>query len=424
MKIRISKIPLRLSDIVLLAFLVYSMGGSSSSSHLYISIGLLGMWVVCAFITDPRTFQLAFKDRKILWLFLFLLYAFMTGLIVGDFSFEIKQFVAGFYMYSPILILNYYIKKDELDIGRLSAIVFCALAIMLFYSYKAIVFYGQHASAARYLAMNREKYGDIAIGGGYALAYGSAILSILLFSLLIEGRIESRIKRLLAIGMILVGTLVVITTQSTVAVVCWAISVVVAIVFRDKRENRGSVNAVVIKSFIVILSAAIIFFTIRYIGQFVMWIASTQEGMFANRLRELGNVLIGEESFGSGYAFSRFTMPFKSIGTFFTHPLLGVNYMHGNNFLDSSLFGVGQHGEWADALANYGIIFGTCLIAIYVKQIKEVQKYNVGISPAWWICLILIGLFNPVRTFNANVNVFLVVPLIAIINSRSKMASQ
>lgn len=411
-----------LNDIVLLAFLGYSMGGSTSSSHLYISTGLLGLWGVCAFFTAPRAFQAAFMDRKIFWLILYLLYAFLTGLFVGEFIFEIKQFVAGLYLYSPILILNYYIKKDELDIRRLSTIVFCILAILLFYSYKAIVFYGQHASAARYLAMDKETYGDIAIGGGYSLAYGSAILSILLFSLLIEGRIESIIKKLLAIGMILIGTLVVFATQSTVAVICWAISFVIAIVLRDKREKRGSFT--VIKSFVAMLWATITFFFIRYIGQFVMWIASTQEGMFANRLGEIGDVLIGEEAFGRGYLFDRFKIPFESIGTFFTHPLLGVSYEHGNNFLDSSLFGVGQHGEWADALANYGFIFGTCFIAIYVREIKEVQRYNMGISQAWWICLILIGMFNPVRTFNANVIVFLIVPLIAIINRRSKMTPQ
>jgi hypothetical protein len=109
MKIKISKIPLRFSDIVLLAFLGYSMGGSSSSLHLYISIGLLGLWIISALLSDVKAFRIAFQDKKLIWLFLYLLYAFMTGLLVGEFSYEIKQFVAGFYLFSPILILQVFI---------------------------------------------------------------------------------------------------------------------------------------------------------------------------------------------------------------------------------------------------------------------------------------------------------------------------
>jgi hypothetical protein len=419
MKIKISKIPLRFSDIVLLAFLGYSMGGSSSSLHLYISIGLLGLWIISALLSDVKAFRIAFQDKKLIWLFLYLLYAFMTGLLVGEFSYEIKQFVAGFYLFSPILILNYYTRKNELDIRRIDAIVICTLAIMLFYSYRAIRFYGQYTAAARYLAMNKEKYGDIAIGGGYALAYGSAILSILLLSMIIERRIDSGAKRIMALGMFFVCSLIVFATQSTVAVVCWAISVVVAIVFSDKRMDRGNVNRIFIKLIVVLIASVAIFFSVEIIGKFIIWVASTQEGTFANRLREVGNMLIGEESFGSGYAFGRFTIPLKSLGTFFTHPLFGVSYKHGNNFLDSSLFGVGQHGEWADALANYGVLFGTLFIAIYVRTVKEVKRINPGISPAWWVCFLLIGLFNPIRTFNANVIIFMVVPMIAVANRES-----
>ena len=160
--------------------------------------------------------------------------------------------------------------------------------------------------------------------------------------------------------------------------------------------------------FIVIVCSLIIFS--RSIGNLLLTFAEGQSGAFQERLSSLAEMLAGKAS-GSEYALMRFGLPLQSLSVFLHHPFFGVAYLHGNSFYSPVDFGVANHCEWADSLANYGL-FGLLFLSIYIVAIKEMLKKEIHISKGWIVVLLFMGMFNPFRSFASSLAVFYIVPFV------------
>ena len=101
----------------------------------------------------------------------------------------------------------------------------------------------------------------------------------------------------------------------------------------------------------------------------------------------------------------------KSLKTFINNPLFGVSYRHGNNYLKASDFGIGNHCEWADALANYGLIGGVPMLLIYYYNVREVLQMPNRLSKGWLVCMLVMGMFNPFRSFQSHLILFFIIPV-------------
>lgn len=396
---------IKLIDIATVLFLSYVLVGSTSSDHMYIALLLFASWIAFAILNSGRNLIRALTDKKVSLLLFYLTYAFLSGLFVGPIEFLLKQFFSGILLFSPIIVFNYY--NEGKNISRLKSIVIILVVWWGVTSIRALSFYNQYEEAARDLASDTSLYGDIAIGGGYGLAFGSAILvsfSILYYSYLIQ---KKRYRFIIWFAFLLLTIMVVFQTMSTTTFVAMVIGIIGSLMLYKTRTTSD----VAIRMFLLLVIGVILYLSMDSLLLMMSNYFSNQEGIMFSRLDSLTGMIAGDSSTGY-YSSSRTQIPFDALKTFFKHPIFGVSYMHGNYYLNPRLYGVGNHCEWSDALANYGIIGGIPMLLIYINQCKSIFK-NIGYSSfGLLLCVFILGFFNPFRTFQSHLVLFFIIPAI------------
>jgi len=138
------------------------------------------------------------------------------------------------------------------------------------------------------------------------------------------------------------------------------------------------------------------------------------------RIFSAGNLLAyGIDNYEASYSLNRFLIPFDTVKTFLESPFFGVAYKHGNMIGGIRGAGVGNHCEFIDAFANFGLIGGIPFVTMYWVQIKEIIKRHISQpSFAWIINIVLLGLFNPLRYFHFNFVLFFFIPAVALLYER------
>ena len=403
---------LNIVDWIGVVFCIFFMSGSTSSSFLYYALVLYGVWLIYFLVKTPYLLLGMLLERKNLLLIWFLLFSTINGMITAPLDFTAKQLFSGCMMFSPILFANYYLRFSSPV--KLKKIILIILAGWIFFSVRAIIFYINHPGSARILASDKLAYGTIAIGGDYSLAYGSAILACAAMSLLLEHRLGRPSKYVFWIAMTILCLAVVFYTESTVTFVAMIVGVLLTLFFRgdDQVLYQRLTKRTIGKLVIVVVILAVLVIMSQLIGRLVISVAENQtSGQFRERLMSLAGFLMGNKEEGA-YTVNRYEIPLKSLGTFIRNPLFGVSYQHGNNFLKASDFGIGSHCEWADALANYGLIGGIPFLLIYFFHIKEVLQTPNRLAKGWIVCFIIMGMFNPFRSFQSHLILFFVLPAI------------
>ena len=123
------------------------------------------------------------------------------------------------------------------------------------------------------------------------------------------------------------------------------------------------------------------------------------------KLSEIYNTLSGQKSQAEDYK-ARSNRLLLSLETFTKHPITGV-VIESKGFEDQYALGVGNHSEWVDCLALYGIS-GVLLLAFIFLSLKEVAKeldFGLILVP-----YIIIGVLNPILFFPQNATAFLFIP--------------
>ena len=392
-------------DLILVAFFSFVLFSSSSASFLYIAFFLFVLWIIVAsFKTNIIKYYLL--DAKNLILLILCFYFFVTGLIGGTFLFSIKQVGATLIMYSPILVFDYYkIKKNQ---KSLPFVITSLIVVWMLCSVFAIYFYTTHPGSAKLYTADSTAFGNVAIGGGMLLGYGAAMLSCICVDMLFSKK--HKISLLIAI---LLSLFLLFKTESTITLICSLVGIVFSLV-GSVFKTKKSVKYLLFLFFVV--AFAVFFFNIKGIGELVVSYGRSLNSTFGNRIVAFGYAMIGDNSNGS-YAFERASLILTSLQTFFEHPLFGVAHIHGNGYLGVENYGVGNHSAWLDILANYGIVFGSMHLFIYFKQVLEVSKTKNNIfSIGWIVCLVVMGLFNPIKAWHLNFVLFFLIPSLNIVN--------
>lgn len=401
-------------DFLTLIYVFYMLSGYTSNTSLYIGFGIFVLWAFVAHMRDSWYLARVFKDKKIKYFTFYWLYIGVIGMPLGGFHYTAKQLGAAILLFSPIILLNFYALGEDKD--KLGRIVFWVLAAYAIFGIRSLVAYNE-GIAARGLAQNSALYGNIAIGGGYSLAYAAAILSVMMVDLRISRLTPHKLRWFLGWLMIIMLGVIVYQTKSTVTFVCWVIGLCICISFRPTASSERTVKMrnTIIRFFILIIVVILGYLASKVFGEWLLKITANGTDTFTERLRSLAEWLAsgGDEVSGS-YFLDRLSIPLKPIRIFLQNPIFGAAYKYGNNYALSREYGIGQHCEWADALGAYGMVGGIPFLTVYVLSVKETMRSAKGkLSVAWVITLFLMGTFNPFRTFSSQFVLFFMVPAIA-----------
>lgn len=407
----------RLIDVATLIYMFVAISGNTAWYHLYLTIGLYFVWIIILFISKLDFVNVLINSqqyRPVLW---FLLYTLICGIIGGTIIFSLKQLGSGLIAFSPIVMFLYYFRYEGSQKQRL--MLRGILIIWLFYSIKSIVFFSDNVGAARILASDARFYGDIAIGGAYVLAYGSAILAGLAINLILDRRVNGYIDVILWILIFFISIILVFMTESTVTLISMLVGIIYTVIFRNKKDitmvSGSTIDKKIIRRFLIFALLLIVFLLSReFVGKEIAILASNIDGIVGRRLLSFGNTLAGIEVGSDSYALNRVARNMMSLKSFFSHPLFGVCYQHGNGY-DYHLLTelLGNHCEWSDALGNCGLIGGVPFLTIFIRNIRNVISLPAKISNGWIVTLLMLGLFNPFRAVQPYLVVFFIVPLVA-----------
>ncbi len=404
-------------------FIIYSLSGYTAANHIYNALYLCIFWFLIAFFSEPNIFISILREKKVVYLLVFLLFFMVTALYSAG-LYNTMKFAGSFLIaFTPMIILSYYLKLKHLKV--LKCLIYITLGAWTFFSIKALLFYTKYERAARKLAAHKLDIGeDIATGGGYVFAYGSAILAVFLFDLLINNSLNNKkIKLLSWIGIILLVS-VVIETLSTTTIIVMFIGFAFSVIYKTidfvhhKRLNVKGYSFKQMLTFLLLFVMLLVtILNIGNIGNLIIKVSSNRDSIVWTRIGEIGVFL----EYGPDIENTSMTNRLERIGDtiklFFQSPIIGHGYKHGYDFFAFKYkLGLGNHSEWSDTLGKYGLIGGIPFFLIYYFAVKQERKYgNKNTSPAWIITFVLLGFFNPFSSFQAHLVVFFLVPGISIL---------
>ena len=407
-----------ISCMVFMAYVLFYLTGSNSGMHNVIQIGLFALWNVTAFAEDSKSYSYAISNRATRYLLLFLMYYFFTGSLAGNLTHLLSYIGVYSMIYSGPVQFLYYYRRNRLK--EIKCIVYLSLIGWIIISGLAISFYSRFPDAARTLAADSDAFGALYIGGGYAIAFGSAILLSFLVLLLFRRLFSLKKSILVALLAIFLLNLVV-KTQSTTTLIAAVIGSIVGIFYEIR--NRLSKGARVLY---YIFSVGLIVLLLNGVLTNIVFqlSGSASEEVYAKRFHRIGEKLVSFEtgSNSENYVDERWGDVVVSFNTFLDYPVLGVGYMAGNEFSrlniysENSEFKVGAHSEICDSLARYGIIGCFFLFGYFILSFK---RTNRGIkNKSYLVTLFIMALMNPFQYFHGFYVLFVLIPFINLLLTR------
>ncbi|MFC7062335.1 hypothetical protein ACFQIC_10740 [Halobacillus seohaensis] len=396
--------------VITLVFIFYSLSGYSGKMSNHISLALLCIWSLGCYIIRPKAFANIFNMKIVFVLSIYVIFLFCVTLTSPDVSYTFKLFLQAFVLFSPVFLFQYFksIKNDRL----FKYLLIASGCGWLFFTIRSIFFLSANPGAARLLATNATAYDNVLIGGGYSLAYGSAIIGVYLFDIYINKHVINKRLRVLILVIVILFAINIIKTESTITAISFFLGLMISIIYKglgwtELKNIKTRFKQIFITTCLVFISLIVVY-NYENIGSIINNLTSSQSSAIEIRLNEIGRSM--EYGLKADYLESRFTKPFETLEVFFENPIIGVGYLVGFNELESKSLGVGNHSEWTDALAMMGITGGIPFLLIYYYGTKIERNYTKKIvSPAWIITMIIMGLFNPFQSFQSHFALFFLI---------------
>lgn len=406
----VSRGSLSISCIIYMAYAIFYITGPNGELHNYIQIMLFGLWNIVALMRDPKSYEYAVTSKPSKYLALFLLYYFATSIIEADLRYVLTYVGAYLMLYTCQIQFLYYYKRNRLKEIRL--IVWLSLIVWCVISLNAISFYKAFPAAARVLASDFTAYNNLFIGGGYAIAFGSAILFTYLMTLLFR-RVLSRFLTIILILFECILFYLIIKTESTTTLIATIIGAFTGILYEMRNGKSKSVKVL----FYSLCFAAVIFIFnggINTIGSGVYSLtANSTDELYSRRFNRIAEKLMFVGSDNSGeenYVDERWGLVTESFNTFLDNPIFGVGYKVGNVFSKLEQVGVGTHSEICDILAQFGLVGGILFFVYFISSIKLVNRTVKNKS--YLVTLLIMFLLNPFHYFHGFYALFLLMPFI------------
>lgn len=412
-----------ISAILYLIYASYYISGYSNQLHNYILIALFAVWTFIAIVEDMNSFNKALNNKTVVWVILFLFYYFFTSLIYGDIINTMEYIAKYILLFACVLQFKYY--KARNNPRELKFIVVCTLAVWVFFTTKAIAFYIAVPSAARTLASDFYAFDNIAIGGGYAIAFGSAILCVYLFERFINRNITKKSLKFIFFALVIVLFYLLLKTESTLTFISCAVGIILSIIRKMWRNNgaRSDLNRLVMTILLVSVSL-IVLLNIQEIGEWIIEITKDgTDNTIIRRFNRVGQKMAYSDtgSIYKNYVDERFGYIAQSWNTFLKNPIIGVGFKSGNIFSNLKNNGLGMHSAICDLFAQHGVLGSILFIMFFIKGLKKEcwVYYNTYI-----VTMLFMIVVNPFEYFHAYIAMFTLIPMIDILINRSNVAER
>lgn len=396
---------IKLFDIAVLAYIFVAVSGSTNDLHTYFSFAIC----VCVlfWLLMKKRFRFGISDKRLICAGFFLLFILVFGLPVGRVFFTLKQVGAAIIRFSPMFLFMYY--RKQYGTKSFDFVLKGLIVIMVYYMVVAYNAYTSLGVNARRIADHTGEYGEMAIGGGYFLAYAAALLGVFVFDCLYNKKFHTTSSKIFATLLVILSFLVVYETLSTITLIAYVFGIFISLLLpAAKRYENGKSNlgVIVVASMFLLIAIVIV---LPIVGTVIIKLSSGGETIMQKRLQDFGYLLTGT---GDGsYAVGRMSIPLKSFKTFLKNPIIGICYQHGNGFYKASLFGAGNHCDWVDALCNYGLVGGVPLLYIFFKTLRTTYHKTRRMGLGYAATFLMLGLFNPFICVHTTTVVFLIIPM-------------
>lgn len=346
-----------------------------------------------------RTISCVVNEPAMFLFFLFLVYnAFLVPF--GD-EFALSMKYAAVYVVYFLMLLIYSSLKRRSSPEFMEGIYQFVLNTVIFFAAISIIYLHIHPNFARHLAANEDEVKYLMIGGGYNLAYLTAILMpIQTYRLIIERRKFGKILSIIIMALLLYETRSMITIM--VAILCSAISFLLCC------QNKF---AYVLMSLGVV---GIVIYLLRHeIGESLLTYAYSKDwehNPLIGRLLDLGEILIGNSLDDSRAITMRFSAYRKPLEYILKHPFFGGAFSNGIYGGHDSLFACDS--TLVRTTAIYGIPFSMLFIIPVGIVIRDICRSKQCIGSAVALCLLFL-LQDQFNVFSFFVSLFLIVPAVA-----------
>ncbi len=349
-------------------------------------------WLLYASYRNSTCFIKVLKQPFFGYTILYCVVLLLTSIIGSDIVWGAKVSLSFILMLFPAIVYWYYLISEK-EIKHVA--IYITILIFAFSCYGSFWGY-MNEDFGRNVTSGGYKGDEIAFAG-VSVASGAAVFAIYLVS-----QIANKVLKPNILVLILLASQIalVITSGSTISTVCLLLFIAATII-----------PARYTTMFVVLLLTSILLLYVLHeqIGQMIIEVGNSFENRTTSeRFVSLGAALAyGDRAADSAYFFDRVDRPLMSLTTFFNNPIFGVAYQYGNDWDKAYQAGVGCHGEWADALARFGlfaIIYFKIFSSLIVKQSRMLASKMCN---NLWIVL---GLMNPNVSLYSILILFFIVP--------------
>lgn len=354
----------------------------------------------------------SYLDKSIICFFCFFCFYCLTSLFnINNVVYWLGNVLAYMFVsYFPLILYRKINIKYNIESKiKILKIILVIWTGMVLYS---CVYFLTHPGVARDAIVYQSQFDNLFIGGGYFLAFGSAVLAVFVAGLLKQGIIYKKNHKALSFCFICLSFFHVLLTNSTLTLI-WIVVGLLAVLFLTPKTSRKNHNKKKTILFLCIVIVIILFLIFRnQIGTFFIDLGNyNSSSLYEKRVYELGTVIRG--STFTRHTSDRLSRPLMSFELFAKSPIIGIGYKNGYIFSQMQQYGLGNHSEIVDSLAKYGIIGSSLLLGVFYNFIKFIQsKLYPKESSYWWIIMLAMMSFNPFISMPSLIAVFLIIPLV------------
>lgn len=406
MKLRIRKklrtrnkenIRLRLADYVALLFLVFGIGRTTLSIYrpVLFVIGLFWLFLIIKNFFYKNAFL---NDKSVVCYFLFVILYSALIFTSDDISTTIG-YLGSYLIYLILYIMAaYYSQPNKID--KMALICKYLLLWIGLLSIFAILYYKVNPGAARLYATHRSDLGGYMIGGGYQLAFISAMILPVIVDKFLKKKGN---YKLLLLGIIMVIEIYMTTSVITMLVTLFGCFLSFAFSGTKKRRfvSLGAGFAILV----------IFLLTKKYIGDFLINLAggrvvtsfSDMNNATFVRMTEIGMMLQGNSVTSGSATALRLDNYMRPLGDIIKSPVWGAIFSTGvnpsaGNFNDSTII---------TSLVTWGLPMA--FMNLY-PLLYKIRKYKSYIGSAF--VLIATLFLNPSEGFSLYAGAIIVLPML------------
>ena len=395
---------LRFFSLVLLTMYIYSEFFPIPINNARILF--LVLWILSATFVDKWKVFVILSRKKYNYFYSFLLAYFVLSMIGSSLTYSFAQSLYIVRVCVPVFVYD-ILKKENIKTRNLIVVILIIFIIINTYTInKWIDIYEfTHGLKENIIRTSSDEYVDTLFAFIYLLPV--LVCALVLF---IKYSIKEK-KGMLQIGILLA---IVIYLQSFILKSLFMTAIVISLfgiigaIFYKKGENM-------IRWFLKSMGVVIVLVGL-FLTSFDLILTYTNantDDTFVQRVEELKQVATGNIAQTKDVS-SRTDLLMVSINSFINHPLFGVHYQKVGK-VDETI--VGNHSQWIDDLARYGL-WAILLFVFLYKSLKEQYFKTKMILPI--AIYITIGFFNPITYPIVHINVFVLVPLLLSNISSSK----